>query len=114
MIDRRAFIHAVTGGFLVAPCLAHAQQPVMPVIGFVRSSSLETMGHIVAAFRQGLKETGYIEGQNVTIEFRSADDHYEKLPAILAELIRRPVAVLVANAGAARAAKAATTTVPII
>jgi putative ABC transport system substrate-binding protein len=68
---------------------------------------------MVAAFRQGLKETGYVEGQNVVIEFRSAEDHSERLPAIVAELIRLPVAVLVANATAAQFAKAATTTLPI-
>src|SRR5262245_24460756 len=86
----------------------------MPVIGFVRSSSIEAVAHLVAGFRQGLKETGYVEGQNVAIEFRSADDRSERLPAIIAELIRRPVAVIVANSAAARAAKAATTTIPII
>jgi putative ABC transport system substrate-binding protein len=86
----------------------------MPVVGFVRSSSIETVGHLVAGFRQGLKETGYVEGQNVAIEFRSAEDRYERLPAIIAELIRRPVAVIVVNSAAARAAKAATTTIPIV
>jgi putative ABC transport system substrate-binding protein len=86
----------------------------MPLIGFVRSSSLDEVGDLVAAFRQGLKETGYIEGQNIAIEFRSADDQYEKLPTIIAELIRRRAAVLVVNTIAARAAKAATTTIPIV
>jgi putative ABC transport system substrate-binding protein len=114
MMDRRTFISAVAGGVLAAPCTARSQQPAMPVIGFVRSSSLKEASHLVAAFRQGLKDTGYVEGQNVAIEFRSADDHYERLPAIIDELIGRPAAVLVANAGAARAAKAATTTVPIV
>jgi putative ABC transport system substrate-binding protein len=99
---------------LGAPFAVEAQQPPVPVVGFVRSSSIEAVPHIVAGFRQGLKDTGYIEGQNVAIEFRSADDDYDKLPAIIAELIRRPVAVLVANATAARAAKAATTTVSIV
>jgi putative ABC transport system substrate-binding protein len=84
------------------------------VVGFVRSSSIETVGHLVAGWRQGLRETGYVEGQNVAIQFRSADDRNERLPAIIAELIRRPVAVIVANSAAARAAKAATTTIPIV
>jgi putative tryptophan/tyrosine transport system substrate-binding protein len=96
------------------PLVGEAQQPTMPVVGFVRSSSIEAVPHMVAAFRQGLKDTGYVEGQNVAIEFRSADDHYERLPAIIEELIRRPVAVVVANDAAARAAKAATTTIPIV
>jgi len=86
----------------------------MPVIGFVRSSSIETVGFLVTAFRQGLKETGYVEGQNVAIEFRSADDHYERLPAIVDELIRRPAAVIVANSTAAQFAKTLTTTIPIV
>ena len=93
---------------------AEAQQPRMPVVGFVRSSSIEAVPHMVAAFRQGLKDTGYVEGQNVAIEFRSAEDHYDRLPAIIAELIRLPVAVLVANANAAQLARGATTTVPIV
>jgi putative tryptophan/tyrosine transport system substrate-binding protein len=99
--------------FLAAPLAADAQ-PAMPTIGFVRSSSIEAVPHMVAAFRQGLKDTGYLEGQNVAIEFRSADDHYDKLPAIVTELLRRPVAVLVVNSAVARLAKAATTTVPIV
>src|SRR5262245_58747773 len=101
-------------GLVVAPIGGEAQQPSIPVIGFVRSGSLKGVETIVAAFRQGLKETGYVDGQNVAIEFRSADDHHERLPAIVAELIRRPAAVLVANAAAAAAARAATTTVPIV
>src|SRR5262249_29103838 len=86
----------------------------MPVVGFVRTSSIGAVPHMVAAFRQGLKDTGYVEAQNVAIEFRSADDRYDKLDVIIAELIRRPVAVLVGNTGAARAAKTATTTIPIV
>jgi putative ABC transport system substrate-binding protein len=104
----------MTGSFVAAPVAAEAQKPAMPTVGFVRSSSIEAVPHLVAAFRQGLKDTGYVEGQNVAIEFRSADDQYEKLPAIVAELLRRPVAVLVANSTAARMAKAATSTIPII
>jgi putative ABC transport system substrate-binding protein len=99
---------------LVGPRRAPAQPAPLPVIGFVRSSSIDTVGFLVAAFRQGLRETGYVEGQNVLIELRSANDHYEKLPPIIAEVIQRPVTVIVANAAAARVAKAATTTIPIV
>jgi putative ABC transport system substrate-binding protein len=108
------FMGAVAAWFLGATRIARAQQQAMPVIGFVRSSSLKGVETLVAAFRQGLKEMGYVEGQNVAIEFRSADDDYERLRAIIAELIRQPVTVLVANAAAAHAARAATTTVPIV
>ena len=86
----------------------------MPVVGFVRSVSLADAADLVAAFRQGLKETGYIEGQNVAIELRSAEGHQDRLPALVGDLIHRPVAVIVGNLNAALAAKAATTTIPII
>jgi putative ABC transport system substrate-binding protein len=108
------FMGAVAAGLLAAARIVRAQQQALPVIGFVRSSSLKGIETMVAAFRQGLKESGYVEGQNVVIEFRSAEDHYERLPAIIAELIRQPVAVLVANHAAAQIAKATTTTVPIV
>jgi putative tryptophan/tyrosine transport system substrate-binding protein len=86
----------------------------MPVVGFLRSASLADATVLVTAFRQGLKEIGYNDGQNVVIEFRSAEDHTDRLPALVAELIRRPVAVIVGNNPSALAAKAATTTVPIV
>jgi putative ABC transport system substrate-binding protein len=86
----------------------------MPVIGFLRSVSLADAANLVTAFREGLKETGYIEGQNVAIELHSAEGHLDRLPAIVADLIRRPVAVIVGNQNAAVAAKAATATIPII
>ena len=111
MTDRRTFVSAVALALLAVPRLSRAQQPV---IGFVRSSSIEAVPHMVAAFRQGLRETGYVEGQSVAIEFRSAEDDYARLQVIIAELVRRPVAVLVANSTAARLAKAATTTIPIV
>ena len=69
----------------------------MPVIGFLRSTSLANVSHLVTAFRQGLKEAGFVEGQNVTIEFRSAEDQPDRLPALAADLIRRPVAVIVGD-----------------
>jgi putative ABC transport system substrate-binding protein len=86
----------------------------MPVVGFLRSVSLADAADLVTAFRQGLKETGYIEGQNVVIELRSAEGHLDRLPALVADLIGRPVAVIVGNNNAAIAAKAATATTPII
>jgi putative tryptophan/tyrosine transport system substrate-binding protein len=96
------------------PMAARAQQPAMPVVGFLRSTPLADAAYLVAAFRQGLKETGYIEGKNVAIEFRSAESQLDRLPALVAELISRPVAVIVGNTDAALAAKTATTTVPIV
>jgi ABC-type uncharacterized transport system substrate-binding protein len=113
-MDRRTFIGSAATGLLVCGLDTPAQQTGIPLVGFVRSSSLDDAGKLVAAFRQGLKETGFIEGQNVAIEYRSAEDRYERLPSILADLLRRRAAVLVGNAIAAQAAKAATSTVPIV
>jgi ABC-type uncharacterized transport system substrate-binding protein len=111
--SRREFITLV-GGAAAWPLVASAQQPVMPVVGFLRSATLADVPHWVTAYRRGLKEAGFVEGQNVVIEFRSADNHLDRLPALVADLIRQPVAVIVANTDAALAAKAATTTVPIV
>jgi putative ABC transport system substrate-binding protein len=113
MIRRREFI-TLLGGAAAWPMAARGQQPVMPAIGFLRSTSLAFSIHMVAAFRQGLTAAGFNEGQNVAIEYRFADNQPERLPGLVTELIRLPVAVIVANVNAALAAKAATTTVPIV
>jgi putative ABC transport system substrate-binding protein len=110
---RREFI-SLLGGIAVWPLAARAQQPGIPVIGFLRSSTLADATSLMAAFRQGLKETGYVEGQNVAIEYRSAENDRDKLTALVSEFIRQPVAVIVGNLVAALAAKTATTTVPIV
>jgi ABC-type uncharacterized transport system substrate-binding protein len=110
---RREFI-TFLGGATAWPFAARAQQSTTPVIGFLRSSPLNMSIPLVAAFRQGLKESGFSEGQNVAVEFRYADNQIDRLPALVDELLRRPVNVIVANVLAALAAKDATTTVPIL
>jgi putative tryptophan/tyrosine transport system substrate-binding protein len=112
-MKRREFITLFSGA-AAWPLAAGAQQAAMPVIGFFRSASLANAGPLVTAFRQGLKEAGYVEGQNVIIEFRSAEGHNDELPKLVAELLRLPVAVMVCNVTAATAAKAVTSTVPIV
>jgi putative ABC transport system substrate-binding protein len=111
---RRDFIKVAVGSAITWPLAARAQQLAMPVVGFLRSSTLADATNLLPAFRQGLKETGYIEGQNVAIEFRFAENDRDKLTALVKDFIDRPVAVIVGNLVAALAAKAASTTVPII
>jgi putative tryptophan/tyrosine transport system substrate-binding protein len=111
---RREFITLAGGAAIAWPIAAQAQQPAMLVIGFLRSTSLAVSTPVVTGFRQGLTAAGFTEGQNVAIEYRYADNQLERLPGLVAELIRLPVAVIVANNIAALSAKAATTTVPIV
>ena len=110
---RREFI-AGLGGVVAWPLGASAQQPAMPVVGFLRSTPHADAAHLVSSLRQGLKEAGFTEGQNVSIELRSADGHIDRLPTLVNELIRRPAAVIVGEFASANAAKAATATVPIV
>ena len=111
---RRDFISLVGGVAAAWPLAARAQQSAMPVIGFLRSAPIADATHLVTAFRQGLKEAGFIEGQNVTVDYRSAENDRDQLTRLVAEFTRRPVAVIVANQISALAAKAATATVPIV
>jgi putative ABC transport system substrate-binding protein len=111
---RRDFLGTLAGTIVSWPLSARAQQPAKPLVGFVRSTSAAESFHIVSAFRRGLEEAGFIDGQNVTIEFRWADNNLNRLPGLVDELTRLPVAVLVANTPSALAATATKTNVPIV
>jgi putative tryptophan/tyrosine transport system substrate-binding protein len=112
---RREFI-SLLGGAAAWPLAARAQQAAMPVVGWISSRAARESAYLVAAFRQGLKETGYVEPQNVVVDFRWADGYYDRLNALATELVRRSVTVIVATGGdpAAQAAKVATVTIPIV
>ena len=111
---RRDFIKVIGGGAVAWPLAARAQQPT-PVVGFLSAVSQTQTAHLVAAFRRGLKEAGFVEGSNVVIEYRFADGQYDRLPAQATELVRRAVDVIVASGPpAANAARVATTSIPIV
>jgi putative ABC transport system substrate-binding protein len=113
---RREFITLLGGAVAISPSATRAQHRALPIIGFLNSFDPQVWGVYLAAFQRGLREAGFVEGENVEIDYRWGRGHFDQLPSLAAELVRRPVAVLVASGGdqAALAAKAATETIPIV